>query len=102
MHRKVYLVGRPLKTGNVSLVRYHSSGSGKFRVRERETTGVILCIEKDQSVKLENQEKLRLQQVVCDTLNADLEREGLECYIPLQYKEVRKQGKKRIQTLGTS
>lgn len=75
VHRKVYLVGRPLKTGNVSLVRYHSSGSGKFRVRERETTGVILCIEKDQSVKLENQEKLRLQQVVCDTLNADLERE---------------------------
>lgn len=75
VHRKVYLVGRPLKTGNVSLVRYHSSGSGKFRVRERETTGVILCIENDQSVKLENQEKLRLQQVVCDTLNADLERE---------------------------
>ena len=75
VHRKVYLVGRPLKTGNVSLVRYHSSGSGKFRVRERETTGVILCIEKDQSVKLENQEKLRLQEVVCDTLNADLERE---------------------------
>lgn len=32
VHRKVYLVGRPLKTGNVSLVRYHSSGSGKFRV----------------------------------------------------------------------
>lgn len=25
VHRKVYLAGRPLKTGNVALVRYHSS-----------------------------------------------------------------------------
>ncbi|MDO4161366.1 MAG: phage integrase SAM-like domain-containing protein [Prevotellaceae bacterium] len=75
VHRKVYLIGRPLKTGNVSLVRYHSNGSGKFRVRERETTGVILCKETDYSIKLENEEKLRLQQVVCDTINADLERE---------------------------
>lgn len=78
VHRKVSLIGRPLKTGNVSLVRYHSSGSGRFRVRECETTGVILCKETDSSTKLENLDKLRLQQVVCDTLNADLEREAAD------------------------
>lgn len=77
-HRKVYLVGRPLKSGNVSLIRYHSSGSGKFRIRQREATGVILCIETDFTIKLENEEKVRMQHVVCDTINANLEREGAD------------------------
>lgn len=68
--RRVYLLGRVLKSGNISLVRY-ACNDGK---RERETLGVVLKIETDYSVKHDNEEKLRLQVAACDALNTDLER----------------------------
>ncbi len=72
--RKVYLIGRPLKSGNVALLRYVSRGSGSERVRERISTGVILEVETDMIVKRNNEEKVRLQRVTCDLVNSDLER----------------------------
>lgn len=72
--RKVYLIGRPLKSGNVALLRYVSRGSGSERVRERISTGVILEVETDMIVKRNNEEKVRLQRVTCDMVNSDLER----------------------------
>lgn len=59
--RKVYLVGRKLKSGNVSLQRY-SFHDGK---RERKSVGV-LDIETDQTVKWKNKEKVRVQREICD------------------------------------
>jgi len=68
--RKVYLVGRVLKSGNVALVRY-ACHAGK---RKRVSTGVVLKPESDYTIKRNNEELLRLQNVECDTLNVDLER----------------------------
>lgn len=68
--RKVNLVGKPLASGNVSLVRYGCT-NGK---RVREYTGVILEVETSQQKKLENDNKVREQRALCDALNADLTR----------------------------
>ena len=76
--RKVYLIGRALKSGNVALLQYSSSGSGQERKRERISTGEILEVEDDLTVKRKNEEKVRIQRVKCDILNSDLEREGAE------------------------
>ena len=70
--RKVFLVGRPLKSGNVSLVRYACNGG----VRKRVSIGVVLKVETNAAIKRDNEELLRLLKVDCDTLNADLERVG--------------------------
>ena len=46
---------------------------------------------------------LRVSYGRIDKAKTFVEAKGLECHVPLRYKkEVRKQGKKRIQTLGTS
>ena len=45
---------------------------------------------------------LRVSYGRIDKAKTFVEDKGLECYVPLQYKEVKKQGKKRIQTLGIS
>ena len=68
--RRVYLLGRVLKSGNISLLRY-ACNNGK---REREILNVILKIETDYNVKHDNEEKLRLQVAACNALNTDLER----------------------------
>ncbi len=68
--RKVYLVGRELKSGNVALVRYSCTDYDVKRV----STGVVLIPEKSTAIKLNNEELLRMQRVECDTINADLER----------------------------
>lgn len=68
--RKVYLLGRVLPSGNISLMRY-SCSNGK---RHREMLNVVLKLEVDYNVKRENEEKLRLQALACDALNVDLER----------------------------
>ncbi len=68
--RRVYLLGRVLKSGNISLMRY-ACNNGK---REREILNVILKIETDYNVKHDNEEKLRLQVAACNALNTDLER----------------------------
>lgn len=68
--RKVYLLVRELKSGNISLMRY-SCANGK---RQRDMLNVVLKIEIDYNVKRENEEKLRLQALACDALNADLAR----------------------------
>ena len=73
--RKVYLMGKALPSGNVSLMRYSSKGSGDERVRHREYLGVVLKVEANMIVKRENEEKIRLQRVICDTINNDLQRE---------------------------
>ncbi len=86
--RKVYLIGRPLKSGNVALLRYVSRGSGSDRVRERVSTGVILEVETDLIVKRSNEEKVRLQRVTCDMINTDLERTEAD-FVPQSKNRVR-------------
>jgi integrase len=86
--RKVYLIGRPLKSGNVALLRYVSRGSGSERVRERISTGVILEIETDLIIKRSNEEKVRLQRVTCDMVNSDLERSEAD-FAPMPKSRVR-------------
>lgn len=76
--RKVFLVGRPLRSGNVSLVRYACNGG----VRKRVSTGVVLKVEANNAIKKDNEELLRLQNIECDTLNADLERREAN-FVPL-------------------
>ena len=71
--RNVYLLGRVLNTGNISLMRY-SCKNGK---RVREMLGVVLKIETDWNVKRENEEKLRLQVIKCNEINANIERTGV-------------------------
>lgn len=71
--RNVYLLGRVLNSGNISLMRY-SCKNGK---RVREMLNVILKIETDWNVKRENEEKLRLQVNKCNEINADVERTGV-------------------------
>lgn len=85
--RKVYLIGRPLKSGNVALLRYDSRGSGAGRVRQRVSTGVILQVETNLTIKRENEEKLRLQRVACDMLNSDLERADAD-FLPMPKNKV--------------
>ena len=76
--RKVYLLGRVLNSGNISLMRY-SCHDGK---REREMLGCVLKIESDWNIKRENEEKLRLQVIKCNELNSDLERTE-QAFIPM-------------------
>lgn len=68
--RRVYLLGRVLKSGNISLMRY-ACQNGK---RVRETLNVVLKLETDYNMKRENEEKVRLQVLACNQLNDDLER----------------------------
>ena len=68
--RKVYLLGRQLSSGNISLYRYACS-NGK---RQRESLNVVLCLETNYDIKRENEEKLRLQAIATNTLNDELER----------------------------
>lgn len=70
--RNVYLLGRVLSSGNISMYRYSCKG-GK---RVREMLNVVLKIETDWNVKRENEEKLRLQVIKCNEINADVERTG--------------------------
>lgn len=81
--RKVFLVGRPLKSGNVSLVRYTCNG-GK---RERISTGVVLKVETSDNIKKDNETLVRMQKTSCDELNTDLERKEAK-YIPLSKDKV--------------
>ena len=85
--RRVYLIGRALKSGNVALLRYVSRGSGPERVRERVSTGVILEVETDLIVKRNNEEKVRLQRVTCDMINTDLERKEAD-FVPVSKNKV--------------
>ena len=71
--RKVYLVGRPLKSGNVSLVRY-SFHDGK---RERESTGKVLRVELDATIKACNRDIVREERASCDILEKELEVTGM-------------------------
>lgn len=66
--RKVYLVGRPLKSGNVSLVRY-SFHDGE---RHRESTGKVLRVELDSTIKLANQAIIRMERAMCDEIEKEL------------------------------
>lgn len=66
--RKVYLLGRVLKSGNISLYRY-ACNDGK---RQREMLNVVLKVETSSVVRRENEEKLRLQVIACDKENEDL------------------------------
>lgn len=68
--RKVYLLGRQLKTGNISLYRY-SCHDGK---RHRDSLDAVLRLEVDNNIKRENEEILRLQVMATNVLNEDLER----------------------------
>lgn len=83
--RRVYLLGRPLNTGNVSLYRY-SCHDGK---RQRESLGVVLSIETSYDLKRANEEKLRLQVLACNALNDELERKDANF-------EPKPKGKKRL------
>ena len=62
--RKVTLVGRTLKSGNVALVRYSCDDYSVKRV----STGVVLKPENSQEIQDNNKELLRLQNVECDSV----------------------------------
>lgn len=66
--RKVYLIGRPLKSGNVSLIRY-SFHDGE---RHRESTGKVLRVELDSTIKLANQTIIRMERAMCDEIEKEL------------------------------
>ncbi len=70
--RKVYLVGRSLKSGNVSLVRY-AFNNGK---RERESTGQVLRVELDTVIKTDNKRIVREQRMLCDEIEKELQISG--------------------------
>lgn len=70
--RKVYLIGRPLKSGNVSLVRY-SFTNGE---RQRESTGKVLRVELDAVIKASNQEIVRQERAMCDSIENELQMSG--------------------------
>lgn len=74
----VWLEGRILNSGNVSLVKVlpHSSNGKGARKGERVGTGTILKPEHTMSDKRENEEKVRLWKTSIDGENADREREG--------------------------
>ena len=99
--RKVYLLGRQLATGNISLYRY-ACNNGK---RQREFLNVILKIEVDYNVKRENEEKLRLQVEACNLLNNDLTRRDADFTASLKSKVrlvdfIRKVGEDALRQTG--
>ena len=59
-------------------MRYACNGG----VRKRVSTGVVLKVEANTAIKKDNEELLRLQNIECDTLNADLERREAN-FVPL-------------------
>lgn len=69
--RKVSLIGRPLPNGTVALIIYSFREGRKVQ----QATGVVLLQETSTEVKIENKEKIRLQKVHVDELNARAERE---------------------------
>ena len=66
--RKVYLLGRILKSGNISLYRY-SCVEGK---KVRESLKTILCVETSLQVKQENEKKLLFHVTETNRINEDL------------------------------
>lgn len=68
--RKLYLVGKPLPSGKVSLIKYGRTNGKRVRI----STGTILECETNLTIKKQNEEKVRLRRVECDSENADLER----------------------------
>ena len=68
--RKVSLYGKTLLSGKVSLILYGRNGGKAVR----QSTGVLLEIEETYEIKRQNEEKIRLQRIKCDSLNADSER----------------------------
>lgn len=69
--RKVYLRGRVLNTGKVSLYLYANEDGKVFR----QTLGSSLVPELTQDLKNQNKEVLRLAMIQADTINANMERE---------------------------
>lgn len=69
--RKVSLIGRALPNNTVSLVIYSYQDGRKVQ----QSTGVVLESETSLKVKNENKEKIRLQRVKVDELNAKAEKE---------------------------
>lgn len=72
-NRKVTLIGRPLRSGNVSLFRYYYQCGHKVQ----EKTGAILMPEKNSEVKADNKRILSMQQATCDEFNAKIIRRGI-------------------------
>lgn len=66
--RLVYLIGRPLASGNVSLIRY-SFHNGE---RQRESTGKVLRVELDATIKAANKEIVRQERIMCDEVEKSL------------------------------
>ena len=71
--RKVSLIGRPLPNGTVSLVLYSYQDGRKVQ----QATGVVLLPEETQDIKNDNKEKIRVQRVRADELNAKAEKEDV-------------------------
>lgn len=68
--RRIYLIGKPLASGSVSLVFYGRNNGQRVRV----STGKVLEPEHTPMAKRANEEKVRLLQIECDMKNAELER----------------------------
>jgi len=70
--RKVYLRGRIMKSGKISLY-YYGTNEGKVI---RQTANLFLNPEFDTATKSANEETIRIANVKADLLNADAERTG--------------------------
>lgn len=68
--RKLYLIGKSLPSGNVSLLMYGRNEGRCVRI----STGSILECETNLVIKRANEEKVRLEQIKCDDRNTELER----------------------------
>lgn len=68
--RKLYLIGKSLPSGNVSLIMYGRNEGRCVRI----STGVILECETNLVIKRANEEKVKLEQIKCNDRNTELER----------------------------
>lgn len=68
--RRIYLIGKPLASGGVSILFYGRNNGQRVRV----STGKVLEKELTQQIKIANEEKMRLLQIECDAKNIELER----------------------------
>lgn len=81
--RKVTLIGRPLPSGNVALVRYSYQNGRKVQ----QSTGVVLFPETNGDIKNLNRQKLEIERATCDKLNTDLMQEDAG-FTPVRHRRV--------------
>ena len=77
--RRVYLRGKVLSSGNVSLFLDYCSPTGK---REKRYLKNILCLETSKEIKDKNKETLRISRTIASEADASAQRDENGCTIP--------------------